>query len=678
MDEAVRELARDAGVVNDWIDAAGKPRRVSVDTLRSILTALELRCATQADVAESRTRLRLRAGGSRTFFSAVVGRGTVLAGVRQNCAAELILESGERQRVTLQGSPKGSLLPPIHTAGYHRLCVGGREIDLAVAPSRCVTLDDIAPGVRTWGLGAQLYALRRESDGGFGDAASLRELIASAAAQGCDAIALSPTHSLFAADSTHYGPYSPSNRIFLNVLYADPTILFGDARVARCGPTRAQVSSNNLIDWSKSAPVKYDALRCLWNDFACHELRVDDPLAQDFLAFVREGGERLREHALFEAIHAHWLAQPDAKWRWRDWPAEWRAPAAPAAINFAAAEEREIQFHMFLQWLVAQSFAKVQQDSRRHGMRVGLIADMAVGMNPDGSHAWSRPQDLLPDLSVGAPPDAFNARGQDWGLTAFSPHGLLAAGFEPFIATVRAAMRHAGGVRIDHAMGLARLWLVPRGATPAEGAYLTYPLDELLHLISLESYRNRAIVIGEDLGTVEPQFRQSMSRAGIAGIDVLWFQREDNDFLPPARWRRDAVAMTSTHDLPTVAGWWSGADVKTRAKLGIVDEKREIKERAQDRRALWDACRKAGVAQGAPPLPDEPARAVDSAIAFTARSPANLALIPMEDILGLAEQPNLPGTVDEYPNWRRRLDRPITELLDQPQVRARLKTLRER
>src|ERR1043165_2642313 len=161
-------------------------------------------------------------------------------------------------------------------------------------------------------------------------------------------------------------------------------------------------------------------------------------------------------------------------------------------------------------------------------------------------------------------------------------------------------------------------------------------------------------------------------RAGIAGIDVLWFHREDNDFLPPARWRRDAVAMTSTHDLPTVAGWWSGADVKTRAKLGIVDEKREIKERAQDRRALWDACRKAGVAQGAPPLPDERARAVDSAIAFTARSPANLALIPMEDILGLAEQPNLPGTVDEYPNWRRRLDRPITELLDQPQVREKI------
>ena len=292
-------------------------------------------------------------------------------------------------------------------------------------------------------------------------------------------------------------------------------------------------------------------------------------------------------------------------------------------------------------------------------MRIGLISDVAVGMNPGGSHAWSRPQDLLLGLSVGAPPDLFNTRGQDWGLTAFSPQALLSTGFEPFIATLRAAMRAAGGVRIDHAMGLTRLWLVPRGAPPSEGAYLTYPLDDLLRLIALESHRHRAIVIGEDLGTVEPEFRERMAQAGIAGMDVLWFQRDGKKFLPPAKWRRDAVAMTSTHDLPTVAGWWRGADIETRAKLGLADEARERKERAQDRKSLWSAFRKDGVTTKTMPPSSEPAPAVDAAVAFTAQSPAPLALIPIEDVLGLTEQPNLPGTIDEHPNWRRRLQKAI-------------------
>jgi 4-alpha-glucanotransferase len=333
---------------------------------------------------------------------------------------------------------------------------------------------------------------------------------------------------------------------------------------------------------------------------------------------------------------------------------------------------------MFLQWLAARSFSAVQDDARRNGMRIGLISDIAVGMNPGGSHAWSRPHDLLLGLSVGAPPDLFNTRGQDWGLTAFSPQALLGTGFESFIATLRAAMRAAGGVRIDHAMGLTRLWLVPRGASPADGAYLSYPLDDLLRLIALESHRHRAIAIGEDLGTVQPDFRRRMTGAGIAGMDVLWFQRDGRGFLPPPQWRSDAVAMTSTHDLPTVAGWWSGADIGTRAELGLADGRRETKARTQDRKALWSTFRAGGVTTANEPSSSKPETAVDAAIAFTARSPAALALIPIEDVLGLVAQPNLPGTIDEHPNWRQRLETPSAELLDAPRVRARLKTLRER
>jgi 4-alpha-glucanotransferase len=679
VDDTVRELAREAGIANEWIDATETPRRVSIESLRAILTALDLPCVTEADIAESCARLRATAAGMPSFFTTTTGCATPLPGLCAGAAAELFLEGGERQAITLRAQGGITVMPPINTPGYHRLRFADRELALAVAPPRCVTLADIAPGERLWGLGVQLYALRGEHDGGIGDAAALRALVASAAREGADAIALSPTHSLFAADSAHYGPYSPSNRLFLNPLYADPAAIFAHARIAPLASEEAgQATSGSLIDWPKAAAAKYALLRRLWDDFAANELGGANGLARDFLAFVHDGGERLREHALFEALHRRWLTQPEPKWNWRDWPAEWRAPGAPAAADFAAANPREIQFHIFQQWLATRSFAAVQQDARHQGMRIGLISDVAVGMNPGGSHAWSRPQDLLLGLSVGAPPDLLSARGQDWGLTAFSPQALRLTGFEPFIATLRAAMRAGGGVRIDHAMGLTRLWLVPRDASPMDGAYLTYPLDDLLRLIALESYRHRAIVIGEDLGTVQPEFRKRMVDAGIAGMDVLWFRRDGRKFSPPSKWRHDAVAMTSTHDLPTVAGWWSGADIKTRAKLGLANERRESKQRARDRKTLWDAFRDAQVTDKDAPSPDHPAPAVDAAIAFTAQSPTQLALPPLEDVLGLADQPNLPGTIDEHPNWRRRLDRPAAELLDPPQVRARLKTLRDR
>jgi len=430
-----------------------------------------------------------------------------------------------------------------------------------------------------------------------------------------------------------------------------------------------------LIDWPVAARAKYALLRRLFDDFVANGGR----LTADFESFVRDGGDRLREHALFEALHQHWFRATEPKWRWNDWPDDWRAPTAPALARFAAAESQAIRFHLFLQWIAARSFARVQRDARDAGMRIGLISDLAIGMNPGGSHAWSRQQDLLLGLNIGAPPDLFNARGQDWGLTGFSPQALLANGFEPFIATLRAAMAHAGGVRIDHAMGLARLWLVPQGASAKDGAYLAYPADDLLRLLALESHRHRALVIAEDLGTVEPAFRKRLARAGIAGMDVLWFMRKEKSFLAPSRWRRDAVAMTTTHDLPTIAGWWQGSDIVTRDALGFVtDAQRETRERAQDRSALWRAFRKAGETAAEVPPPEESAPAVDAAIDFTARSPGPLALIPIEDILGLAEQPNVPGTIDEHPNWRRRLDQPAAEVLGTPDAKRRLAILRER
>jgi len=310
-------------------------------------------------------------------------------------------------------------------------------------------------------------------------------------------------------------------------------------------------------------------------------------------------------------------------------------------------------------------------------MRIGLIGDLAVGIDPTGSQAWSQQDDLLLGLTIGAPPDLMNRRGQAWGLASFSPHALEARGYAPFIATLRAAMRNVGGIRIDHAMGLARLWLVPEGATPAEGAYLSYPLQDLLRLLALESVRHGAIVLGEDLGTVPAGYHDVLEQAGVHGMRVLWFERNSNGgFNPPRGWDRSAVAMTSTHDLPTVAGWWSGTDIVARTEhgqlgLGMTPEAMQ-QQRSADRPALWNALVSEHVAEGLPPPTDDPKPVVDAALRFVARTESPLCLIPLEDLLAQQEQPNLPGSVDDYPNWRRRLPVPAEVALEQADVVSRV------
>jgi 4-alpha-glucanotransferase len=283
------------------------------------------------------------------------------------------------------------------------------------------------------------------------------------------------------------------------------------------------------------------------------------------------------------------------------------------------------------------------------------------------------------DLAVGAPPDMFNPRGQNWGLTGFSPRALVNGGFKPFLDTLRAALRHAGGIRIDHAMGLTRLWLIPAGAEPSNGAYLAYPLTDVLRLLALESQRHQAVVLGEDLGTVPDGFREILETAGLHGMRVLWFERTGRGFAAPDTWDHSAVAMTSTHDLPTVAGWWRGSDIATRAKcdrLGVgVQEADVANEREADRRSLWRAFVDAGVAEEPPPSSETTQPVVDAAVKFVANSGSPLFLLPAEDVLGLEEQPNLPGTIDEHPNWRRRLVPEAHALLDEPQVAARVATL---
>ena len=687
-DDAVRELATRAGIAVQWIDYADQPRRVSLDTLRRILLALGLPCQTASDLSHS--RLLLDAVQMPGLITASVGEPIDLpVGITKDLTAvRLVREDGTTTELAMRRTEHGTSLPGIRAPRLSQHRHRATRVALAIAPERCVAIEDIVPGKRVAGLAAQTYALRSAGDCGIGDMSGVSALAASAAALKIDALALSPLHALFTSDPSSFSPYSPSNRLFYNPLHGAAALVFGAARLARArvaagiGTAERETEASALINWSISGGAKLSVFRCLFDDFATIDLAANPAtaLAADFAQFRVERGTPLEQHAIFEALHGARLQAEREAWNWRTWSAEWRDPGSATVRSFAERNQSEVLFHMFLQWVADRSLAAAQHSAKQAGMQIGLISDLAVGMNGAGSHAWTNQAAILGGLEIGAPPDLFNANGQNWGLTTFSPRALAASGYEPFITTLRVCMRHAGGVRIDHAMGFMRLWVTPQGARPNEGAYLTYPLDDLLRLTALESHRHRAIVIGEDLGTVPAGFRDRLAQAGIYGMSILWFERDGRRFKAPRDWPARAVAMTSTHDLAPIAAWCARQRSRRARNNGLASAMRKIERtsRRKDREALWTAFTAADVDAGKLPPADDTARIADDAVKFIAQTPSPLALLPLEDALALSAQPNLPGTIDEHPNWRRRYDLDAAALLDAPVVRRRMQSLSKR
>lgn len=662
----LHRLAAAVGLQIDWRDAADRPQRVADDVLAEILGHLGFAADSPQAIDESLARAEAIAAAPPALLCGECDSPLFLPAGWPAGPAELLLEDGRRRVVDIVAVDGRALLPSVDVTGYHRLEAGARAQPMAIAPRRAPALAGLLPGRRPWGASVQIPALRQPFGSDFGDFSALAEAARVLAAGGADAMAISPVHALFPADASHFSPYAPSSRLFLNILLADPSVV-GQPPFA-AGPDAGAA----LIDWQSAIPRRMEGLRSVYRQCA-------PAFLERFRPWRRAAGPMLEQHALFDALHAHFA--PSGQWHWRDWPEGFRSPDGIGARAFAAANPGEVEFFAFAQWLAEQSMASAQRAARAAGMGIGLVADLAVGMHDGGSHAWSRPAELLSGLSIGAPPDPLGPLGQNWGITGFSPAGLRQSGYEGFIATLRANLRHAGGIRIDHALGLGRLWIVPQAAPAARGCYLTMPAEDLMRLIALEAERASALVIGEDLGTIPHGFRETLVDKGLLGMRVLWFERDHSGhFIAPERWPPAAIALTGTHDLATLSGWWQGRDLEWDWKVGRrrPPARRDADEahRAWERDMLWTALQAAGAAEGPAPAADAPAAVVDGAIAFIARTPCALKLVPVEDLLGLAEQPNLPGTIDEHPNWRRRLAAPLAEALASTGPAARMATLR--
>ncbi|MCP1616353.1 4-alpha-glucanotransferase [Pseudomonas sp. SLBN-26] len=675
-DAQLEALATAAGFSVHWTDADGRPQQVAPDSLRALLEALGYPAQSEQQIAGSLAHLQARHEAATLPRLLTLDQGQPLAldaHARPGAAFRVQLEDGGVVDGHLDDQAR---LPALTAWGYHQLHLGDQAVTLAVAPPACPSVAQLSDHRRRhiWGLAAQLYGLRRPGDGGLGDTQALEELVRSAAAQGADAIALSPVHAMFSADLQRYSPYSPSSRLLFNVLHAAPASILGDRAwreavlATGLGPELQRLESLPLVDWPAASAARLQLLRQLYQGFAAGE----NLHSVDFDSFCQHAGDALLQHCRFEALHG-FMSRSGLPTDWRTWPEPYRDPASPAVLRFAEEHADEVRFHAFAQWLVARGLDRAQSAARGAGMAVGLIADLAVGADGAGSQAWARQAELLPSLTVGAPPDILNRSGQAWGISAFSPDGLRQQGFRAFIEMLRANLAHAGGLRIDHVMGLQRLWVLPEGADPRHGAYLNYPREDLLRLLCLEATRHRALIVGEDLGTVPEGLREALGRRLILGMRVLLFEQADGRFTPPDAWPADALATTTTHDLPTLRGWLAGRDIHWREAAGQTRPEQaeaDREHRQRERQALESALHASGQRHGQAPEDD-----LDAAIAFIGRTPAPLVLLPLEDAVGSEEQPNLPGPGDLHPNWRRRWPEAAASLLERPEVSARLQRL---
>lgn len=511
-------------------------------------------------------------------------------------------------------------------------------------------------GGRVWGFSLQLYELRSARNWGIGDFADLRSMVTLAASQGADFIGLNPLHAPFLADPDRCSPYEPSNRRYLNPLYIAVDEVVGYRQdMANIGEINAARRSD-LVDYPAVARLKLTVLRRIWDDTVSKADRQTK--GSDFKSFLQEEGESLRRHALFEVLSSFMVGEGTGA-GWTSWPVEYQDVEHPAVRSFGSEHTEDIEFHCWLQWLARNQLEQVSAHARQSGLRIGLYLDLAVGEALDGSATWSEPDIYVQGASIGSPPDPWAVKGQDWRLAALQPAIIAFSRRSPYRRMIEAAMRYAGAVRIDHAAALQRLFLVPDGGTPEEGAYVDYPSREILAVIAQASERYRCLVIGEDLGLVPAGLRQQMEEAQLLSYRILSYERDKRGFIAPGKYPGLALACVSTHDHHTMAGWWRGDDIESRAEHGLVPKEATKQERAgriKERADLLRALTQAGILEKnrATVLPDSH-EVVIAAHRYVASSRSMLVSVRLADLTDEEKPTNVPGTSDGYPNWKPKL-----------------------
>ena len=546
-------------------------------------------------------------------------------------------------------------------SGVHRLQLTDalattEDVPLIAAPERAFGGDFD----RCWLLAVQLYSVRSARNWGIGDFTDLAGLIELAHHLGADGVGLNPLHALFDDRPGDCSPYSPNSRLFLNALYVDPGNIPEFRLNAATRDALAQVRAGDVVDYVAVAALKGRALRSAFDAF---RRDATQGRRREFEKFRAERAPLLSRFACFETLR-HKFSKP-----WWEWPEPWRQPDdAKCAELRKGADAAEIEFVEFVQWTADRQLAAARDRADRLGMKVGLYLDVAVGVQSDGFDAWNEQAAISRHLGVGAPPDPLNTAGQSWGLAGFNATGLEQKSFEPYREMLRAAMRHAGAIRLDHVLGLKRLYLVPQGFGAADGVYVQMPFEALLAATAQESVANRCVVIGEDLGTVPQGFREQIADWGIWSYLVMMFEREDHGpFKGIDQYMANALVTFNTHDLSTYAGWRSFGDLKTKRALGI-DPGETDEARWHALAMLDDVLRHHAIERND----------LASVVNFLARTKSRLLAIALEDLLGVADQPNIPGTVDEHPNWRRRLPVPLEQIASKIDVAALKAATRER
>lgn len=583
--------------------------------------------------------------------------------------------------------------------GYHQLEVfekGNEEpltsMSLIVTPSACFTPQEMQQGKKIWGTSVQLYCIKSENNWGIGDFSDLKVLLEKTAAHGGDFIGLNPIHALSPAQPNNASPYSPSSRNWLNILYSDLTnieefksdeMVQNEVNSQPFKDKLAQLRDTDWVDYEGVTTLKLTILRKLFNTLNSGDVASKKRLTE-FNEYIEAKGESLLHQATYDALQFKFLAEDTTLWGWPVWPENFQAFQTESVQEWITAHQQEVQFWCYCQWVAELQLEEADKLAKSLGMTLGIYRDLAVGVGKGSAELWANRSLYCEHISVGAPPDVLGPLGQSWGLPPISPDQMYQHAYQPFIELLQSNMSNCGALRIDHAMALLRLWWVPDNATAKEGAYIYYPVQDLLNLLALESQRNQCLVIGEDLGTVPEGIDVLLEEAGVYSYKVFFFeQAADGGFISPAHYKQQAMATLSTHDMPTIKGYWHCDDLHLGKELGLYPEQ-DVLDRLMDSRV---ECKQQilNSLHGHGSLPhhynrDANQTGMDQTLNFSmqthlAKGKAALLSLQLEDFLEMEHPVNVPGTSDEYRNWQRKLSQNIEQLFSNEQIKALLEDL---